>query len=109
MIHEGRDQAAAGHPAAIDLDPVVTAAAGHAVGFEAADDRGKTIALLHAELVEAFHAGGAGGEARGHGKDRELVDHRGGAGGRNPDAAEPGAADPDVAEKLAARLASVVN
>src|SRR5262245_65532779 len=96
MIHEGRDQATALHPTAIDLDPVVTAAADDAIGLQAADDGGEAVALLHPELMESLHAGGAVGKARGNGEDGELIDHRGGAGGRNPDAAKLGAADPEI-------------
>src|SRR5262245_23992150 len=107
MIHEGRDQATALHPTAIDLDPVVTAAADDAIGLQAADDGGEAVALLHPELMESLHPGRAVGEARGNSEDGELVDHRGSAGGRNLDPAERRAADPDVAEELTTRLAPV--
>ena len=104
----------------IDAHAACDRAAGHAHAVlvignvatsrdDAFGDDSDAVGLLDPQFGNPEHSGGALGLGRGNGEDRIFVDHRGGAFGRNIDAAKPAVANTKIGDCLAALGTLVAN
>ena len=78
-----------------------------AAGIKPRRCHGETVALLHPQLADPQHPGGALGAGGRHGEHRVFIDHAGRACGRHVDAAQLAAPDAEIGDRLAALFTAV--